>query len=91
MTVPAGDPPGLERFAYAEVERLARRTCAAIPRGVLARSLDAVSSDRDIPRERPFSDNDIALLYAEDVRIQRIRLQQAAYDGCSAGLRDQRR
>ena len=79
------------RFAYRETERQARKTCSAVPRSLLAAAFRSVSSDRKAYRGRPLTDNDIALLYAEDVRIRPVPLQRAAYDGCLDGLRQPRR
>ena len=58
-----------------------------MPRRVLAESFGRVSGDRDSLRGRRLTDNDIALLYAEDVGITPVALQRAAYEGCLAGLR----
>jgi hypothetical protein len=77
----------LDRFAYGEVKEQAIKTCFLVPRQVLYRAFERGSSDR--PGEIAKSaadDNGIALLYAEDVDISPIRLQQAAYDGCLSGL-----
>ena len=71
-----------ERFAYAEMERQARRTCARVPREELVSAFDGPPGE--------LSDNDIALLYAETVKINPIPLQRAAYDGCIDGLKRQR-
>jgi hypothetical protein len=77
----------VERFAYREVERQARKTCAAVPPEVLMDSFESVSADRGAAGRRPLNANDIALMYAEDVRISPVPLQRAAYDGCIAGLK----
>ena len=79
----------LGRFAYDQTKAQARKTCRFVPRRVLARSFARASRDR--PRAQRYNDASVALLYAEDVGIRPIRLQQAAYDGCLEGLRDARR
>jgi hypothetical protein len=78
-------------FSYKQVEALSERTCGAVPRVVLARSLARESSDPGVggtgdPAQ--FDDNAVALLYVEDIAIRPIALQTAAYDGCMAGLSD---
>jgi hypothetical protein len=80
-----------ERFAHGEVERQSRKTCAVVPRDVLAASFSRVSGDRSAYAGLDLSDNDIGLLYAETVKIRPIALQRAAYEGCLQGLRRQRR
>jgi hypothetical protein len=77
----------LEWFAYREVKEHAIKTCSLVPRTVLYAAFERGSGDR--PGEIAKSaadDNGIALLYAENVDISPIRLQQAAYDGCLSGL-----
>ena len=89
-TVTVGDGASderISRFAMAETRRQARKTCAVVPRGVLADSFGRASGDRDSLRGRRLTDNDIALLYAEDIRINPLPLQRAAYEGCLEGLR----
>jgi hypothetical protein len=83
----------LRQFAYKQMEKQSRETCRILPRKVLARKFGEASGDLHLggaedPAE--WSDNFVALAYAEDVHISPIRLQQAAYDGCMAGLKDQR-
>jgi hypothetical protein len=82
----------LERFAYAEMKAQARKTCAVVPRDVLIASFRRVSGDREsyLGRRR-LTDNDIGLMYVEDVKISPIPMQRAAYDGCLEGLADARR
>jgi hypothetical protein len=80
----------LESFAYREVKAHAIKTCSLVPRGVLYAAFERGSSDA--PGEIAHSaadDNGVALLYAEDVDISPIRLQQSAYDGCLRGLSKQ--
>ena len=81
----------LKRFAYAEMKAQARKTCRIVPRDVLVASFAAASRDGEQLTGRALPDNDVALLYAETVKINPIRLQQAAYDGCIEGLEDARR
>ena len=59
----------------------------------MARAFGGISDDSNLGGSRSpaqWTDNYVALAYAEDVKISPIRLQQAAYDGCRAGLRAQR-
>lgn len=89
---PSGGGAGLKAFAFEEMKKQARRTCAAVPRDILATGLldrsDAPPAGND---PSSYNDNNLALLYVEDIRISPIRLQTAAYDGCRVGLRDQAR
>ena len=88
VTVRDGDSTErLERFAYAEMKRQSRKTCAVVPRNVLIASFRRVSGDRESYLGRRLTDNDIGLMYAEDVKISPIPLQRAAYDGCLEGLK----
>jgi hypothetical protein len=57
------------------------------PASALARAFGEASGDPVHVREPArASDDDVALCYAEAVPISPIRLLQAAYDGCQAGL-----
>ena len=88
VTVDGGDrQERITRFALAETREQARKTCAVVPRDVLARSFARVSDDRPSVEGRRLTANDIALLYVEDIGINPIPLQRAAYDGCMAGQR----
>ena len=80
-----------DRVAYTEVERQARKTCSVVPRDVLVDSFRRVSDDRRSYLGRRLTANDVALLYAEDVGMNPLPLQRAAYDGCLAGLKRQGR
>ncbi|HYH57904.1 MAG TPA: hypothetical protein VD790_01615 [Thermoleophilaceae bacterium] len=75
------------RFSYEQMQMQSRKTCAAVPRDVLSESFRAASEDGlgHAPGAE-MSDNDVALLYAESLASEPIPLQQAAYDGCLAGL-----
>ena len=87
QTVPS--PRGrLRAFAYREMRRQSARTCRFVPRKVLARAFARASIDPELAGAPPAeaTDDYLALWYAENVRIHPIRLQQAAYDGCLAGL-----
>jgi len=78
----------LSDFAYRQMRKQSEKTCQSVPRKVLARAFAEASIDPDLAEVDPTeaSDNYLALWYAEDVRTRPIRLQQAAYDGCLAGL-----
>jgi len=85
----AGSSSRLKSFAYRQMKQLSRKTCRVVPREVLSRSFGRASDDPLLggssdPAE--WTDNYVALAFAEDVKIHPIRLQQAAYDGCMAGL-----
>src|SRR5687768_13814067 len=88
-TVTVNDSQARNRYAYTEVERQATKTCALVPRDVLVESCRRVSADRASYRGRRLTRNDIALLYAEDVGMNPLPLQRAAYDGCIEGLKRQ--
>lgn len=92
-TVTSKTPGGggkLKAFAFSEMKKQARRTCASVPREVLTEAFAERSSDLPFGEHlRRYDDNAIALLYVEDIDINPIRLQSAAYKGCLAGLEDQ--
>lgn len=88
-TTPGGTAE-LKAFAFSETKKQARRTCASVPREVLTAAFAERSSDLPFGEDlRRYDDNAIALLYVEDIDINPIRLQSAAYKGCLAGLEDQ--
>lgn len=77
----------LRDFAYRQMEKQSEKTCRIMPRKALARAFGEASGDPvHVQEPASASDNYVALWYAEDVRIRPVRLQQAAYDGCLAGL-----
>jgi hypothetical protein len=77
----------LKAFAFRETRLQARRTCAAVPRMVLTRAFARRSEDPPFGDDvASYDNNAIALLYVEDIAISPIRLQSAAYEGCTAGL-----
>jgi hypothetical protein len=78
----------LRDFAYQQMKQQSEKTCRVVPRKALAQAFAGASGDPGLAGVQPAraSDNYLALWYAEDVRIHPIRLQQAAYDGCLAGL-----
>jgi len=81
----------LKAFAFSETRLQARRTCVVVPREVLAMGFARRSSGVVRGAPRRYDDNAVALLYVEDIDINPIRLQTAAYNGCLRGLQDQRR
>ena len=71
------------------MRKLSRKTCRLVPRDVLSRAFGGASDDPRLGGSRDpteWTDHYVALAFAEDVEIHPIRLQQAAYDGCKAGL-----
>lgn len=82
----------LKALAFREMREQSERTCYAVPRAVLARAFlrlsDAPAFGRDpVAYVRgPTADNNLGLLYAEDIDMNPIRLQSAAYMGCIVGL-----
>lgn len=75
----------LSFVANKEMKQLAIQTCRVVPRSVLVAGFGAGRN----PDQRPFDTNTIALMYAGDVDISPIRLQEAAATGCRIGLRRQ--
>lgn len=89
VTEAGGETAKLKRFAFQQTERQARRVCASVPRDVLAVVFARRSSGGVRGDPLRYDDNDVALLYVEDIDISPIRLQTAAYNGCLTGLEDQ--
>lgn len=80
----------LKAFAFQEMRKQAKRTCASVPRGVLTASFLGRSSAPPAGADPGrYDDNYLALLYVEDIDINPIRLQTAAYNGCLIGLHHQ--